>query len=146
MGSCLGIIGTGIPFLIVTALSLVMNIALNFLVLMFLAPKLGNGGGAASVAFATVISELFVILMMKRIFKQGLSYGTLLFRLTSTLGPCLIVASAVETVTHWQWWWRCVGLILLLPIYLIGTKLIKGDDWRWLRQKIFHKDRRNTHV
>ncbi len=91
MGSCLNIISDGKKFLWVTFLSLCLNVVLTIIAVRIFSSYLGVGGGASGAAIATIISECFVLLSMRRIFPIGISHKKLFSTLALSLIPCLFL-------------------------------------------------------
>lgn len=132
MGSCLNIISNGVSFLTLTALSVLLNAALNSIAISYAIDRFGEGSGAAAAAIATVISETFVLLVIRRIFKEGLDFKSLLVMLLAAAFPYLCVMLSLSHLQTINPWIRILGVCLLTPIYLFAVRLLKFTDLHWL--------------
>ena len=127
MGSCLNIVSDGKKFLWVTAISLILNVLLNMLWIRVGREWWGEGGAAAGSSLATVISELFVLLSVRRIFTQGLDHWHLFWLILSAMIPCTLLGVFMPNLLSLDRWHR-LSLIGLTPFYLWITGTVRRDD------------------
>jgi len=131
IGSCLNIISDGKKFLWVTAISLLLNVLLNIVCIRIGTFLWGDGGAAAGSSIATVASEVFVLMSVRRIFPQGLEHDCLFGLMMVAVIPCTVLAINFQVLLSWNIWLR-VSLILIAPFYLWITRLVRRDDLIYL--------------
>ena len=132
MGSCLNVVSNGISFLAVTTISVFMNVALNAIAISYAVREFGPGAGAAAAAIATVISETFVLVAMRRIFKVGLDQKRMWLILSAAVAPCLAIGFSYQILQSVNPFLRLGIAALLVPIYMYLVKLLRPDDIRWI--------------
>jgi O-antigen/teichoic acid export membrane protein len=130
MGSCLSISSDGKSFLKITALSVVINILLNLVMIPFGDSLWGEGGGPAGSSLATVISEIFVLVSMRRIFREGLDHGQLRWNMIYLLIPCLALGLAYPWLPWINPWARLALMLSLTPIYMALTHIARPAEIR----------------
>ena len=128
MGSCLNIISDGKKFLWVTAISLILNVVLNTFWVKVGGEWWGEGGAAAGSSLATVVSELFVLISVRRIFTQGLDQWHLFGLVMATAIPCMVLGSFLPTLLSFDRWLR-LSLVGITPFYLWITGTVRRDDF-----------------
>jgi peptidoglycan biosynthesis protein MviN/MurJ (putative lipid II flippase) len=122
----------GKKFLWVTAISLILNVLLNILCIRVGRVWWGDGGAAAGSSLATLVSEVFVLLSIRRIFPQGLEKGRLFGLMIVAMIPCILLAANFQLLLSWGRWWR-LALILTAPVYLGVTGMVRREDLIYLR-------------
>jgi O-antigen/teichoic acid export membrane protein len=132
MGSSLNVISNGVSFLIVTAISVFMNAGLNALAISYAIDKFGPGAGAAAAAIATVISEIFVLLAMRRIFRVGLDQKRMWKVFGLAAFPVVLLGANFQGLQAISPFVRIGAAALILPIYMFAVKLVRFEDLRWL--------------
>ena len=132
MGSCLNVISNGVSFLIVTIISVLMNVVLNAIAISYSVGKFGPGAGAAAAAIATVISETFVLVAMRRIFKVGLDQKQMWLIILAAIAPCLIIGASYQALLSINPYLRMAAAAILVPLYMYSVKLLRPGDIRWI--------------
>lgn len=136
MGSCLNIVSSGVSFLFLTSLSILLNIALNYGAITFAYHHYGVGAAAGAAALASVVSELFVLLGMRKIFKVGLDFKAFWKLLALAFLPFLVLGLSFESVLLIEIKFRVLGLFFIVPAYLWWTGLLRKEDLREIEKFI----------
>ncbi|MEI8026951.1 MAG: oligosaccharide flippase family protein [Pseudomonadota bacterium] len=139
MGSCLNVISNGVSFLIVTTISVLMNAVLNAIAISYSVGKFGPGAGAAAAAIATVISETFVLVAMRRIFKVGLDQKQMWLIMLASIAPCVIIGANYQALLSVSPYLRMGAAAILVPLYMYVVKLLRPGDIRWIINTRRHK-------
>lgn len=127
LGSCLNIISDGRKFVVVTALSLVLNIVLNLQLVPVCRTHWGAGGAAAGSALATVVAELFVVIAIRRIFPVALDFSRIARMLLASAAPCLLVGIYFDEIQQIAVGWR-IAMVGIAPIYGVIVGMIAGHQ------------------
>ncbi|MEN9834624.1 MAG: hypothetical protein RL011_817 [Pseudomonadota bacterium] len=133
MGSCLNIISDGRKFVVVTGVSLVLNISLNFFLVPVCRSLWMDGGGAAGSALSTVIAELFVLLAIKSIFPVALDFSRIAKMLAAISAPCALAGLFFYQITQAEVIWR-MAIVVVTALYVTLVGLGEKANWQALRR------------
>ena len=131
----LTLVSSGRQLILVTSLSIALDLALNSFLITWGLGYWGLGGAGMGVAITAVLSEVFVFLAFSYLSKDYLIGSKLNLRMLLIALP-LCVLIVLSHGTSWALWWRCGLALICVPGGIFALRLITPADVRELKTKI----------
>jgi O-antigen/teichoic acid export membrane protein len=132
VSTCVHLTSTGGRISRIYIIGLVINIVLDYLLIPFGITH-GPGGAGVAVSFCTFTCEIYTFLSLLRIFPTRVLDRKLIKNMIIIFVPCWLGMALYEPMVALSLWLR-LGLLALVPVYALATRLITLDEIRAFSQ------------